>query len=421
MFKVKDKGIKKVKFIPISEVNSNGIDENNENYTTITELKQLEWFVHPESKSHISKIQGNSLISSIKPHMDTRVETQTLYFTDLKSGKSGFIQIVYSSVINGIYKGFQLNFKLLHAVDDVKEKDVWESFKLDNIKEFTALKVEFDNLKFEFNKVNKEATPGNEIVSQLDIKFNYNRKAHPNNQNIDTLNINIIADLYPGYIINPNGCSYYLDKPISSINREDKELQSEDISSKMLRHSFIPKGECSGSIYYKNLTGSNEISLKLEKVPVSYIDATQGLLPNRAAKSWNFLCYHSENYSILCMEYTTIPDFGNNTITIWSVVHNNKIVSIKSSVNKNKVKYGNTLVDKENGWAYPTEITFPMKFEEKNLKVVNRYDIMNELPSVVKKIAQNIAHVKPYIYQFCQRSEFENEIGISIVESTFIS
>ena len=53
--------------------------------------------------------------------------------------------------------------------------------------------------------------------------------------------------------------------------------------------------------------------------------------------------------------------------------------------------------------------------------MINRYDVLGELPGVVKSVAQNIAHIKPYIYQYCQESTYKNEKGVSIVESTFIS
>ena len=60
-------------------------------------------------------------------------------------------------------------------------------------------------------------------------------------------------------------------------------------------------------------------------------------------------------------------------------------------------------------------------FEESNLRLVNRYDIMSELPAFIRSIAENLANMKPFIYQFCQKSKFDDDEGVSIIESTFIN
>ncbi|EDO18142.1 hypothetical protein Kpol_1031p48 [Vanderwaltozyma polyspora DSM 70294] len=417
MFHLGGKGSKKnkIKFIPIEEVNSKD-PESKSNYATIDDIRPLEWYVHPDSLQHLDNSTHSSIIGAIKPNMQSRVETQTLYFTDLKSGRSGFVQLVYSSVINGLYKGFQLNFKIFGS-EKKSSKDIWETYKLDNLMSFRPLRVEFDDVLFEFVRSDKKNESGGDVIAQLNIKVDIRPKP---SENQGRLKIDLKADLYQGYMINPNGCSYYLDKAVSSVSQVEKG-GDQDISSKMLRHLFIPRGRCSGTISYTDSKGENDIKLTLSDVPISYIDAVQGLLPNKAAKSWNFLCYQSENYSILCMEYTTTEEYGNDTVTIYSITNKEKITKLISCVNKCKVVYDKTIEDKDNGWSYPTSIAFPMDFSEPELNLVNRYDIMEELPLIVKKIAQNIANVKPYIYQYCQKSSFENEEGISIIESTFIS
>lgn len=46
--------------------------------------------------------------------------------------------------MGGIYKGFQLNFKIFKASSEENSEediDIWESFKIDNIKDFDTLKV----------------------------------------------------------------------------------------------------------------------------------------------------------------------------------------------------------------------------------------------------------------------------------------
>lgn len=44
-------------------------------------------------------------------------------------------------VMGGIYKGFQLNFKVFGSESNNTDYDVWESFKLDDIANFNAIKV----------------------------------------------------------------------------------------------------------------------------------------------------------------------------------------------------------------------------------------------------------------------------------------
>ncbi|CCE65464.1 hypothetical protein TPHA_0L01070 [Tetrapisispora phaffii CBS 4417] len=414
----------KIRFIPFEEASSNCDGNSKDQYTSVNTLEQMQWYVYDHSKEPIEspdqektgelrRSSGSfTFLNKLSTNPETRLETQTIYFTDLKTGKAGFVQVVYSSMMNALYKGFQLNFKLFDSNDrDNHSKDIWQSFKLSNLTSFSPLKVEFDNVKFEFIESKSDKK---EVFSQLIVHVDIE-----NTEDTAALKLDMVIDLFPGYVTNPDGCSYYLERGISKEESEDKSAQFS--SNKMMRHLFVPRARCTGKLYYKDIKGNNEIELELDDVPTSYIDAVQGLLPNKAARAWNFLCYHSKSWSILCMEFTTTAEYNNHTVTTWAVTKNDKLVKVCSAVDKHSVKYLKTSVDKENNWKPPSKIEFPMKFTECDLNLVNRYDIMNELPLVVRKIAQNIAHVKPYIYQYCQQSKYENEKGISIIESTFIS
>lgn len=117
----------KVKFAPVREVKS------KDDYIVVNDIKQLEWFV----LSHKEELKSNGLFKAVKKSVETRVETQTLYFTDLQSGKCGFVQMLYSSVVGGVYKGFQLNFKVFRSREDKTEDiDIWQSFKLEDLESF---------------------------------------------------------------------------------------------------------------------------------------------------------------------------------------------------------------------------------------------------------------------------------------------
>lgn len=49
--------------------------------------------------------------------------------------------MLYSSVVGGVYKGFQLNFKVFRSREDKTEDiDIWQSFKLEDLESFEPLK-----------------------------------------------------------------------------------------------------------------------------------------------------------------------------------------------------------------------------------------------------------------------------------------
>lgn len=391
----------KVKFAPVREVKS------KDDYIVVNDIKQLEWFV----LSHKEELKSNGLFKAVKKSVETRVETQTLYFTDLQSGKCGFVQMLYSSVVGGVYKGFQLNFKVFRSREDKTEDiDIWQSFKLEDLESFEPLKVVTRGASFEFKSASHDDTLTATLVIKVDIPEGSDKTSG--------LKIDLMVDLYEGFMIKPNGCNYYLEKAVSP--DELKQADEGVHSKKMLRHLFAPRVKCHGTISYNNSKG-NKVTLDLIDVPGSYIDAVQGLPPQKAARKWNFLCYQSRLSSVLCMEFTTGDSQKQTTVTVWCQTENDKIKAVGSSVNETPVKFNSTEKDEQTGWSHPKSITFPLNFTEKNLRLVNRYDVLGEMPSIVKSLVENIASVKPFIYQYCQDSEFEGEKGISIIESTFIS
>lgn len=395
----------KVRFVPVREVNS------EDDYTIVDNLKQLGWYIKIPRK-HLCK--SNGIISAVRESTETKVETQTVYFTDLKSGRCGFIQLLYSNVVGGIYRGFQLNFKSFRCKESEEDEekdsltDVWESFKLRDIQEFSKLRVHSSHVTFAFKEcLNSPA------ISKLEINVDI-----PVGNNTRELKINLLVNLYNGILINPDGCSYYLDKPLSK--QEISAQRNVVHSERVVRHLFVPRIQCCGNISYVN-SQSERIDFQLNEVPGLYIDAVQGLVPYKSASNWNFLCFQSLTTSLLCMEFTTTEEYNRTTVTTWCSTKNNQVKTVGSSINGKIVQFKATTKDNKTGYNYPTQIAFPMGFVEQNLRLVNRYDIMGELPSIMKGLAGNIAHIKPYIYQYCQASDYGEEKGISVVESTFIS
>lgn len=398
----------KTRFSPVQQVT-----EESLNFTKVENIRDFRWQCAQEkyeesSSKHLSKLNPSGILSrgleAVKKGTDTRVETQTLYFTDLKSGRCGFIQLLYSNVMGGLYNAFQLNFKVFRADEGGENIDIWESFKVEKVKEFTEYRMESEQVTFEL--LQGKAGSTGMLNIQVDIKKSGYKQ---------DLYIDLEVELGVGFKVNPDGSNYYFEKPTSVPST----------SRKKVRHVFSPRGSCDGMISYHK--DGKLVELSLVQTPVLFIEALQGLKPNSAARSWNFMCYQSENFSSVCMEFTTTEHYGNVTVTVGCISHKGDIVSVYSQSGKNgsHVKLMETDKDEENGWHYPLSISIPLgggyQFVEDHLKLVNKYDIMNELPNIVKKVVENIVGIKPYIYQYCQRSDLCEEKGISIVESTFIS
>lgn len=391
----------KVKFAPVREVTS------QDDYTLVRDIEQLKWFV----KSQEQSLKSNGFFKAVKKTVETRVETQTLYFTDLQSGKCGFVQLLYSSVVGGVYKGFQLNFKVFRSREgDGEDIDIWESFKVEDVETFEPLRVVSKEVSFEF----KTASHDDEVIATLVIKVDIPKRS----DGFGGVKLDLMIDLFEGFTIKPDGCNYYLDKGFSK--DELKEQRNSLRSKKMLRHLFVPRVKCHGTISYETKK-KHQVTLDLIDIPGLYIDAVQGLAPQKAACRWNFLCYQDRSSSLLCMEFTTSEDHKNTTVTVCCRTEQNKIKAVSSSVNNERVKFDSTEKDTETGWLRPKSISFPLEFKETRLRLVNRYDVLGEMPFIVRSLVENIANVKPFIYQYCQDSEYNGEKGISIIESTFIS
>lgn len=405
---------RKTKFAPWKEVNAeNPTSSESRDYKIVHGLGDLEWHYNssthdaPKRFSFVPRPSG--ILGAVKGNVvDTKVETQTLYFSDLNSGVSGFVQLLYSNVMNGVYKGFQLNFKIFHADPGHEDEDIWESFKIDDHRGFEPLRFISKDVEFVFEP---SKLPQDQSIGTLNVKVDMKKGS-----DVEDLNVNLQVELCEGYKIEPDGFNYYLDKAV----REEDIPSAIAKCKKYMKHTIVPRGWCKGSINY-TLRSGKQVHFELGKAPVIYLDAVQGLVPNKAASRWNFMCFHSVSYSTFCIEFTTTDEYDYTTVTTWCTTHHDKIISIGSRVNHDSVKFNSVEEDKETGWNRPTAITFPSGFQESQLRLINRYDVLSELPQIIRKIAHSIVRIRPYLYQYCQRSRFHDEPGISIVESTFIS
>ncbi|SCU95760.1 LANO_0E11298g1_1 [Lachancea nothofagi CBS 11611] len=384
---------------------------HEQNYTVLNDVSELWWQTADGNKAESNKPKHSFL--SLKPQKllsrqrNTTVETQTLYFTDLESKKCGFVQLLLSSVLGGISTNIQLNLKLFDC-DNEGELGSWETFKIDDVTKFSQ-----DGMKSRHSSFQLIPSQGQEIGNLLICAINLK------SQKGRYLNANLSTTLRTGFKVDPDGSSFYSDEGSSKPPR-------------IMRHVFVPQGLCTGSICIEG-GGQPRSTVNLEKVPAMFIEALQGISPHKAASCWNFSCFQNYEIGAVCMEYTTTSEFQKTVVTVTGIARNGKISAVyassenESSVSARKhVKFLQTSKDPQNKWCYPSSISFPLDGPNNVLKLdplrlVNKYDILDELPAIIKRVVESIAGIKPFIYQYCQIAEFDGESGVAIAESTFIS
>lgn len=325
----------------------------------------------------------------------TNVETDTFYFSDLTSGYTGFAQVIHSNLM-GVITTAQFTFRLIKTKDsDIPT--IWTSTKLENFKIKDA-NFYADNLSIELTE-NKT----------------YRIKSSVTKDSIVDLTVTKLA---PGIIFGKDGNTYFGD----------------DINSPWgsMRHTFWPRNKVEGTI----LTPQGSYSIDGYTM---YVKALQGMKPHHAAKSWNFLNFQSKNYAAIQMEFTTPKSYANTKVNIGIVANNDKILF--ATIN-NSVIHLDSKID-EIGWNVPQSIKFNYLKDKKSVELddkndiilasvygklshlVERVDVMAEIPQFVKNIVSNISGAKPYIYQYCNQFEIEindeKEQGIAFSEATFIS
>ncbi|RLV91228.1 Survival factor 1 [Spathaspora sp. JA1] len=323
----------------------------------------------------------------------TTVETKTFYFTDLKSGSTGFAQIIHSSVM-GVHTTAQFTFRLYNS--KTPEIGIWTSTKLENFR------LEGPNFF------------ADGISLELVDNKTFNLKFTTNPDSLVELSMTRLTD---GVIFGDDGFTFYGEDP-------EQPWGS-------MRHAFWPRCSVVGKISTPTAT-----DVEIDGYTM-FVFAMQGMKPHHAAKAWNFLNYQSENYAAVQMEFTTPKSYAETRVNVGMICTNEKV--LYATIN-NKVVHLDPHDDVEIGWPVPKSIEFHFlagvttpdeEGEEVGLvkgdlkTLVERVDVMAEIPQLVKTIVSNVAGAKPYIYQYCDELELtidgKTETGVSYSEVTFIS
>lgn len=244
-------------------------------------------------------------------------------------------------------------------------------------------------------------------------------------------------------------------------------------------HRFWPVAESEGHIISKGTA----IDAKGKGM---FVHAIQGMRPNLVAAKWNFANFQADDEKLgrvsgVMMEFTTTNDYGSApagataqrlplTVNIGSIVADGKLIAVtaatrSASAGENEqskgsnsfVKHLDKMLDQDTGYQAPQSIEYHWqgpqlnadgkgeveKQVEAQLKVqlgkpfpssetkglVDKVDVLAEIPYMVRKIVNYVAGTKPYIYQTLneatlkiKREGEESDVnGTLFEEHTFIS
>jgi len=169
-----------------------------------------------------------------------------------------------------------------------------------------------------------------------------------------------------------------------------------------MRHLFWPRTNVSGTITANGHT-FDATGLGM------YVHAVQGMKPHHAACKWNFGNFQGKKISAVMMEFTTPPSYGSQVVNIGGIV--NADGTLVAAMTENAAIHKTTEKDVETGWDAPTslelswmgqtkdgvEVAATTESDLKNL--VERVDVLSEIPAVIKAFIAGIAGTKPFIYQ----------------------
>ncbi|KAF8199618.1 oxidative stress survival Svf1-like protein [Pholiota molesta] len=172
-----------------------------------------------------------------------------------------------------------------------------------------------------------------------------------------------------------------------------------------------------------------------------FIHAIQGMRPNLIASRWNFANFHSNELggvSAVQMDFTTCdaygkhgPGSGGAVVSVGSVVIGGKLVSVTSETKwpgeepkgsvTSRATHLNTELDPDTSYEKPKDILFEWKAPsiipdapgtvEAKLPghlgsvqdpegLIEKVDVLAEIPYVLKVAVNYVAGTKPYIYQW---------------------
>ncbi|KAH9451636.1 hypothetical protein MJO28_013905 [Puccinia striiformis f. sp. tritici] len=409
--------------------------------------------VHPTS----SRYQPENLFGELK-NEDTSwlaqstgfvTETQTFYLT-LPGGKLAMCQVIHSAI--GLwYPQIQFTFRF---VDQAAGVHHWKSTNVTNFKtpppptESASIKYDRRSCKADqFSILLDPAQSDRYTVSgkhenSVDIQFSVTRMAE-------------VSGWKLGHDAR-GGLTYFgrLGSKGSTKGEPDYGAGSDGY----LVHRFWPRCSVSGRLVIDGRT------IELDGSRAIFVHAIQGMRPNLIASRWNFCNFQSvpeqvgaeedgdPGVSLTLMEFTTVPgsSYGPaQVISIGSIVVGDKLIGLSCSPNPSELVEAKTvhqaplLHDLDTGYQVPSSIKYDWRapilssassksasaqlvldlgakrVSDKESYVtkglVEKVDVMAQIPYLVKKVISAMAGARPYIYTWLNPVSAQITVPQSIV------
>ena len=393
----------------------------------------------------------------------TNVETATFYFSDSKSGIIGFAQIIHSNVL-GMRTAAQFTFRIFNALDP-ESLNLWTSTKLENFK-IDGPNFYADDLSIELLDDDKTYHFVSNVceLSKIDLYFTRctpGVKAGDDpttyyGENIDEPWGTMSHHFWPRNLVRGT-INLKIEVPQDeeeensdeeAEEEEDGEEEEEEEEDQEEEESDDSEDEDSSDYDYDSDFEEIEKVYRDETIEFSedttcygmFVMAFQGMKPHHAAKAWNFAVTHSDQNSVVLMEFITPKSYGNTKVSIGIITDKDSILSVTID---NDYQHLNSEVD-EVGWNVPKNIKvtfngFSSKLTDDQItnedsitqkdrltavlegpltNLVERVDVMGEIPGFVKNIVSGVAGTRPFIYQYADEN-FTLQIGDSEKKKCF--
>lgn len=198
-------------------------------------------------------------------------------------------------------------------------------------------------------------------------------------------------------------------------------------------HRFWPRTQCSGHVI------KNGKAIEANGIGM-FVHAIQGMRPNLVAARWNFANFQTktEGVGAVQMDFSTIDAYGKHgagsggvTVSVGGVVVGGKLVCVTGETIwrgetpavdapvQSRATHLAPVLDPETGYRQPTKIHYTWKAPalgggEGDVKaeleadvgtpeapkgLVEKVDVLAEIPYAIKMVVNYVAGTKPYIYQ----------------------
>ncbi|MBW0519754.1 hypothetical protein O181_059469 [Austropuccinia psidii MF-1] len=374
-------------------------------------------------------------------------ETQTFYIT-IPGGKLAMCQVIHSAI--GLwYPQIQFTFRFY---DSISKKHVWKSTNVTNFKTPPIFSNSSDLPKYD-----KRSCKSDQFSILLDPNQPDTYSITGKHDDSIHFQFNLTRmDGVPGWKLGHDARGGFTYFGRGNQKRESPKSGPDYSASTdgYIIHRFWPRCSLSGQIIL------NGQPVNLNQSRAIFIHAVQGMRPNLIASRWNFCNFQSvqdqtqpdstdPGVSLTLMEFTTVPgSYGPpQIISVGSIVLGDKLIGLSCDPNPNEAVQAKTthqtplLFDNDTGYQLPSLIKFQwtapvlhsalapsalsnvssqnnpnanslkaeilLDLDAQNLSekesyvtrgLVEKVDVLAQIPYLVKKVVAAVAGTRPYIY-----------------------